>query len=386
MSKRTIMSSVLVFALAAMLLCVIAPASQSPTTGTGFVQGLCNGYNGYGGIIPQSTILSGHAAGQQAVLGFSIVIMLTVILAAAILYMISYVFKLSFLREVIKSEFVEILITAAVVIIFIGGFYIASASVGASNSFAVAGSSFGRGLYVSDCVYLGSQSVNLIVPILIISMEKFAVTLISSLKVVIAPQGFGLSFSPLQGLALINNMFDLLTGAAYVLMGLIFSTMGLLGLIYGLFPLFLYAGILLRSLPWTRAAGGAFLGIFVGYYIVFPLLLHVMVASYAPAIQFTGYFSFTSIQNFLGKAAGSSGVLQSLVAVDSFFVSAASYLVSGGIYGVVNAFILGVIEPMLVVSMSIILSFLISFEIADLVGDALGAPSLSSKGILGKVI
>ena len=68
----------------------------------------------------------------------SLLIMLVMLLIVAILWMISYVISLDTLRQLVKAEIGEVIITGIIVLVLVGSFSIASASFSTSG-FALVG-------------------------------------------------------------------------------------------------------------------------------------------------------------------------------------------------------------------------------------------------------
>jgi hypothetical protein len=394
---------------------VHAQTATTPSTSTGgssLIQGFCSGPGTStttsatsatgqqtGGVIPNADILSSQANGEQTVLNISLLIMLVMLLIVSIMYMIGYVFSLPALKEMVKVEIGEVFITGLIVLIFVGSFLGISAAT-TQNYFSVAGSNFGRNVFVDDCGYLSASSVSILQPFFQINIFRYVIEALSSLTIKLEPTYFGFSVKPLAGYMLFDNLLAVLDDAAGAFILLNLGTLLILGIIYALFPLFLYAGIILRTIPWTRAAGGAFLGIFIGFYIVFPLLLHLMLGGYsatllAPSTGTTGTTSTTTqsyAQQIINQLSGQSSGTGAVTAVSGILSSTFSSFGLAGpatsavstyfsSSGVVGGFIANVIEPSLFTLFSIIVSFIIAIDIAEVAGDMLGAPSLSAGNI-----
>ncbi|MEM3876738.1 MAG: hypothetical protein QXP24_03390, partial [Candidatus Micrarchaeaceae archaeon] len=129
---------------------------------------------------------------------------------------------------------------------------------------------------------------------------------------------------------------------------------------------------ILRTIPWTRAAGGAFLGLFIAFYLMFPILLYFML-----------------------QASPSSSVLP-VINTNSFLKSPNSFISSTGTFlttvlqmisfDIVTPFINVIVEPMIFTIFVLIISLIISYDFMELMGDVLGAPSLSSSNTLKRVL
>lgn len=348
---------------------------------------------GSGGVIPYSSILSGQGSGEAALIKLSALIMLTMLLIIAIMYMVSYVFGLDFLKRMANVEFGELLVTGLVVFLFLGSWNLAAASTSSTTFLHVAGTNFGRNIYVEDCTYLAPTSIGLIIgPMLLINVARLILNTAISLKITIEPSFFGVAFSPLKGYTLLDSVLGTLSTITGGFVITILAVLVFIGFVYGLFPVFLYAGIVLRTLPWTRAAGGAFLGLFVGFYIVFPLALHLLLSGYVTALQTTTINSNPTAFNafIVGIAAGAAGGGSSTVSsILSTLASAATNFIgtsAGGSFGLINGYIFYVIEPASFTIFAIIISLILAFEFTEMTGRILGAPSVSAQNIISRIV
>lgn len=354
--------------------------SQSLCSGTGSI----NGGGGSGGIIPANDVLSGQVTGKQNIILMSLLIMLIMLLITSVLYMLSYVLNLDLLKNLAKAEMGEVIITVIIIFVFFGFFNFATAGTAGYAK-------VGRGLYVDDCTYISNTSIALFVPFLFVNFIRWLSELITSLQITIEPAFFGFSFSPLTGYNLFDTVLGILDDMTGAIIVVLLGTLLLLGLIFALFPLFLYAGIILRTLPWTRAAGGAFLGLFVGFYIVFPLLLHVFLSGYAAGqIPISSSLTENAVSGFAQTSDMQNTGSTYLSTTLNFFSTEAKQLYNSigtsVTLGLINGYIYYVLEPAALALFAVIISFMVSFEFAELTGDLLGAPSLSTSGIFNKVL
>ncbi len=365
----------------AMLATAITNAAQTPSLSSSF----CSGSGATGGLIPATSIISSATSGQQSVLSISLLIMLIMLLIFAVLYMVGVILQMDLFQKIIKQELGEVIVTFLVIFILVG--IVASATYySTQTSFFVAGSNFGRNLFVSDCTYLSSYSTNFFAPLFLMTLMSATVRSVSGVTIQIEPVYFGFKTSPLLGYSILGSTLGILTDIAGAFILLILSAATILGIIYGLFPIFLYAGIVLRTIPWTRAAGGAFLGLFVGFYIVFPIVLHIMLAGYTPPITISGSINavdYTQFTNSLSKNPVLSTVVTQFL---NFLSTEEQLLVTLAQYGLVNGFIAAVIEPGFFTILAIIIAFLISYDVAEIMADMLGAPSMTTSAIFSKVL
>lgn len=369
--------------IAAALTALLATAANAQS----FTATFCGGTTGTtSGVIPANTILSGKTTAENSIILYSLLIMITMFMITALIYMVANIMNLPTLMNLAKAEIGEVFVTALVIIILIGGF---SATATSITGFNAAGTGNVRQIYVDDCTYLTQASVSLLVPMFTLNLVNLFSDTVQSTTIKVEPQYFGIAFKPLAGFALFDSIFALLSEASFVLMGIGFATLFFLAFIYGLFPLFLYAGIILRTVPWTRPAGGAFLGLFIGFYIMFPLLLHLMLANYATcmanstcSIQTAITANPASLTDLLTQANTPSNKNGS-----SFFGYLLMFIqgiISGN--GLIPTYIQDVIEPAGFTMIAIIISFMIAFDFTELAGDLLGAPSLTGSTVLNKLL
>jgi hypothetical protein len=207
------------------------------------------------------------------------------LLVVGLVYGIGYAFKIDKLLRFARNEIGEVVVTALIVLVFIGTFSISSVAIGTQNLFAAGQGTLNNNIFVGDCSLLAGDSFDLIGPLITVEAGNWLLFFAGSMEVSIVPNSFvGVTFAPfLFAVVLLPIVNLLLYGIAGFMMILIASTMFIV-MIYSLFPLFLYLGIILRTLPWTRAAGGAFLGMFIAFYVAFPLLLYGMLVGYTPYI------------------------------------------------------------------------------------------------------
>lgn len=368
---------------------------------------ICNGTATTNGIIAKAPIVGTGTQGVASVVGLTLLIILTVILITALLYMLSWVLGLPSLGNFVKVELAEMAGTLFIIAIFFTAFYAAAfAAVGSAPSTSPQNPTVhfngpGRNIFVSDCEMIGGSSLELIPPIVTAGAVDWLLNTIDSLTLKITPGGFGFTIVPFSGLALIPNTLNQLSG---ILSGFLIALLAvnfLLGLVYALFPVFLYIGIVMRAFPWTRAAGGIFIAIFIGFYIVFPLMIYGTVggfstasynelASYSNSIAANGISSFTSntaTVNSIGTISQDSSSCGSfpclLTYMGGVLGSVGGYPNS---YGLINGYIAYFMGPPIMVIVEIAVSFIIALDFADILSDLLGAPSLQTERLIGKLL
>ncbi|MEM3252977.1 MAG: hypothetical protein QXS71_00980 [Candidatus Micrarchaeaceae archaeon] len=324
------------------------------------------------------------AASFAGLFAIALIIILAVFVILGIVYAIGYAFKIDKLTSYVKTEIIESTANLALIAIFAGGIGVAfSASVFFSN-IGLTGVQSASGLTLLQgtptTVSSGSQMYSQlcdnyysrIYPIVVLVAGLYASSMVtsmaSSINVELIPNGFGISFHPFMGIDPLTLLLYSMQSIAIYIIIIYLAIIMLTWLIFYLFPIFLYAGILFRSFPWTRAAGGTMLAIFISFYIILPAILYPFSEV---TFQPSSTFEIHTIQ----------GLPTSLSAVESFFISPLSpnaaiqafvpYLADGGLQ-----------------LFSVIIALLISFDLIESFAELLGAPSLrgQSHKMLRRVI
>ena len=240
-------------------------------------------------INPDRVIFSGHSGAAQSILAISLLIMLVMSFAIGIMYSIGYAFRIDKLLRFAKAEVGELLLTLLIVVLFVGSFTVTPATITSKNFFAVGNGALNNGIFTADCTMLVQQSFNLVPVMFTFGLMTSTLNMIGSTTLNFDPNFIGvLNFKPILGISALTTVTNTFmygtSGFTVILMG----AATFIVMIYALFPLFLYLGIILRTLPWTRPAGGAFLGMFIAFYILFPLLIYSLLFGYAPYVSTPG--------------------------------------------------------------------------------------------------
>lgn len=374
----------------------------------GVIQYMCEGSATSNGIIAAAPIVGIGTAGVTSVVGLTVVIMLTIVLVMAGLYMIGQVIGQPSLQNFIKVELAEMVGTAVIIVLFFGGFFAAAyAAAGPPPSANVTNPTLyfygpGRSVFVNDCVMVGGTSLALLPPVLTSGGVTWVLNLLDSMTLKITPGGFGFRSNPLQGMDMLVRTMTQLSQILSTFMVVLLALTFLLGLIYSLFPLFLYLGIVLRAFPWTRAAGGIFIAMFIGFYIVFPLMISATVGGFSSAAYNQSYqaYSGSSAANgimsmeSLDSTSNSIGVIGQQSSLGASISNSVTYFTGflGSLvgypngYGIVNGYIQNFMGPPIMVIIEVAFSFIVALDFADSLSDLLGAPSLSTQRLLGKMV
>ncbi len=309
-----------------------------------------------------SSISHPTASYASSVFSIAMLIMLAMLTVVAVLYALGYSFRISQLLSFAKKEIGEAIITIIIISIFFGA--VAGSN---SNVLSVYASKTEVGnTFLSDCNTLYSNSLTVagyaIAPI---SFPMYIVSsFLSTFTLSFAPLSFGYSFMPFGGFGLITGILKYLLSLSTALIGISIGIAFFLSVIYNLFPIFFYLGIVLRTIPWTRAAGGAFLGLFFGFYVVFPLLLHIFL-----------------LQNVLSSPGEETytGVTTQSISLGSITSAIAKITSAINPFNAVQTFCSLIIEPLFYYLFALIMSLLISFDFTELLSGILGSESLASK-------
>lgn len=399
-----------------------AVGAQSPLTqliqgSGGLLPDVCTqifGPVGSGGLADALPGLNDYTS-YNFMLELSLTVVLAVLMLLGILYGIGQAFTISRINSFVKTEYLESILNIIIVLVLFGGMLViaggvnfitslGSAIVGASGVASQTGSGYGlvsttasvqtvQDLYESICgVYWGDAALHF-AGLVFLSGITFIYSLISSITVSYMPNGVGVAFGFGAGLTPFNQvlsfMTPLISGAIIVEVGIIF----LLAIIYYLFPLFLFAGVLLRALPWTRAAGGTLLALFIGFYVFFPALLYPFASvdyRCLAAQQTTAGLQYqtacmTTQQGYLNLPSFQSTPAGLVSGVSSFFSGAASFFNEGQFIALMDFWIFSIINASFQI-FGVVISFVISYSLLEGFADLLGAPSLQAKDILRNVI
>ncbi len=319
--------------------------------------------------------------GGSALIGIAMLIILTMFIITGIIYALSYTFKLDKLARFSKTEIGEIAVTFLIVLIFLGTFSVSNTISGPSSFFPAANHPVSSQTFSSACNSLYASSFNLVGPLVVFGMQQTVLSLVSSITINIAPNFFGFGVSPFLGLKTVSRvlMFVMNVGVGFI--GLMVGMIVVLYVIYGVFPLFFFIGIVLRTMPWTRAAGGSFLGLFISFYIIFPLLLHFLLAAQMTAIPTYSQSSFTTMYNSLLSSAGVPLSLNPLNAISSL-----KSIVDVLPKQILTNFISEIIVPTIFTLVAVIISLIIALDFTETIGSFLGASSLNSSRMLNKIV
>lgn len=317
-------------------------------------------------------------ASMGSLVGVSFAIILVMLSVIGITYMLGYAFQINSLLAFSKTEIGEIALTVVIVAVFSAFIFAANSS---SNALLPGVSpTASHGYFASDCNYLSVASVNVFKTIAVYYWpNQLWLSLIQGVGFSYQPAGVGPSFSPFVGIDMITSMVNKFATFAGFIAILPLGVVALLSIIYSLFPLFLYAGIVLRTIPFTRAAGGAFLGFFIGFYLLFPAVLYFMMSAYSANVALVG----TAPQSF---SAGLPIVFGTDVTIGSSLYDAINKVTTVNVQTQVQNFTTMIIDPAFYAIFAIVISAILAFNFSETIGGLLGAPSLSSRNMLRRIL
>lgn len=324
--------------------------------------------------------------GYASMLSISLLIVVAVLMVLGIVYAFGMAFKVDSLRNFAKSEYLESVFNIALIVAVAGGLGFAGSAISVISNIGLAGTqalipsntaaqavqvSSVYQVYSGICtnyvtngisIYLNNMITMVITTQLLMSAGSWTISLM--------PGGNGVSFSPLMG---VGPLIGVITTQATIfggMTGLLLMVTFLLYIIYMVFPVFLYAGLLLRSFPWTRAAGGSFIALFIAFYIVFPAIL------YPFSIYIGSYYSALGVQSGFSTVS-----LNALTGVITVLLGQNGGAILAEVDGFAQTACLAALQLM-----GVVIGFIICFDLVEAIGKLLGAPSVHTRNLLSKLL
>ena len=329
-------------------------------------------------------VLNVSGQGLTSLVLIAVTIMMVMLAAMGIVYMLGHSFGIGSMQAFAKNEIAQVFVTMLIVAIFLGSF--ALLNVASTTQSSGSGSVVNQGTYLYDCNYLYQESIGTLGNLAILSVDQTFTGMIAKIQVSLERTYFGVEFSPLTGTQILSTMIGKIDTIADAVLSLLLGGTFLLSFIYSIFPLFLYVGIVLRTLPWTRVAGGSFIALFIGFYVFFPVLLHFLLAVNPLPSQIAQGCTASAA---LGSSIGSFQGCQSTTLGDYFsyiknnIPTLMNLLFSctlGGSLGITNAsqclFVTinnNVLEPMAYTMIAIVLSIILTFNFTEAIAKTLGS-------------
>lgn len=323
-----------------------------------------------GGVITNSVGTS-----FSGIMLISIMIMLMMTGVIGLTYLFGNALRIDRLVTFAKVEFGEILITGIIVLITLGTFH------ATTTLFSFSSGQFNSDIFTSDCNNLYFTFLNSVAGVKSMLLTNLILSFAAGTTVEMEVDYFGLEQSkPFAGIGMLSlgtvgtilNIVGLITGVNL-------AVVAVLGIIYGLFPIFLFLGILFRTFPWTRAAGGTFIGLFAGFYIMFPVLLYGLIPQQTTIAPFATAIPYLTAPNAANLGTSYSNILSALAR--SIPIPNWNLLLLN-----ISLAVNQTIAPSIYVIFGVVIAFIISFDFMEAVGDLLGAPSFSSRNTLRNII
>jgi len=336
----------------------------------------------YSGALQNTFGALSTASTYKGLIGYSMLIILSVLMIVAFLYAIGMAFKINSLISFSRNEILENVLNFILILFVAGGIagidgvviVIArfGASVVSTNQPSITNTA---SLYHSACEYYYGDALGEISNLISLAVEIFEISIASSIQFNLMPNGFGVTFQPFAWLNLLSKMASSFSVPIVAITGIELVNVYLLAIIYYIFPLFLYLGILFRTFPWTRAIGGALLGLFISFYVFYPALIYA-ISSITASIQDSARSIITTHEINLQINVFTSSLTSSIkpgLDIQTIFWSLIIEYIGIIAIGGIN-------------TIGILISLVICFDLIEAFGDLLGAPSLTHGGVLKKVI
>lgn len=357
-----------------------------------------------------SKITGPGGSGFNKIIYISMLVVLAMLMIIGVAYAIGSAFHIETLTNFSKTEMLEAFGTILIIMVIGTSMHIVPAAVsfftnlamlnqGTSTSFSSASAFYTNLCSNFQTNIIGSGLENWAG----IFLNLYVTNFFSSgsppsrgLTVHLMPNSFGIAFIPFQGVSLITTLLWDAQLTYFGSMALGMFLIVLLFIIYFLFPIFLYVGIALRSFPWSRAAGGSFIALFISFYIIFPALLYPF-SVVGPASDPAMGHGFCS-QSF-NSASGGAQQSQLPQSMQVLCNSSSSFLTNSWskylnllqfnfgdmYYDQVYEFIIG-LEFSGLNLVGLIIAMLISYEMVEKLGGILGAPSAQGARALGRIL
>ncbi len=342
-----------------------------------------NSVNGQPLVSPAIAAYSSYTG----LISVALLVVLMMFMVMAIIYALGMAFRWNMLMNLAKSEYLEGFVSIMIILFIAGGIAAFSGAESAiGNIFSTTTGTTVPGtfqtLYTSLCNNIFSKMV---IPgflmVLWTDVNKLMVSLISSFTLTFEPGGMGISVAPFAGFSSLNQLIWIESGIATFMVAGGGLLIVLLFVIYYLFPIFLFLGLVLRTFPWTRAAGGAFIAIFIAFYVLFPAIMY----------PFTVPYSSSSAPSSNALAVCKSGTSNCPSGIGLALGSFTQYL------GVINLdlgyseytnllYFSQLLIYIVLDFMGLVIALLISYDTVTIFGKLLGSNSVNGRGIMNKVL
>ncbi len=331
-------------------------------------------------------------------LGDCMLIIFMVLTALSIVYGIGVGFKIDKLVNFVKTEYFESVVNILIVIIIAGGIStLTGASEFISSIPAIGSSGQGthpttiRGFYTDICSNIFYDEILPSVATIVWGVVTFFLyNILSAVEVSgnfgsFATEGIAsyllpnVTISPWIGIKPFETLVYIQIPFLVTFIFLGITMIFLFYTIFFLFPVFLYVGIALRSFPWTRAAGGALVSLFISFYIIFPALFYPFTLNGPGSDLFTCPYSNVAKCNIPSILSDIKTTVSSLGSSINPAAIGENFIIADQLYAEIVAY----------VSIEFIglgIAFVISYDLLDSLCDILGAPSMHAERIFTRLI
>lgn len=349
-----------------------------------------------------STLIYSH------LIDLSMLIVTMVLIVLSVVYAIGAAFGIHKLVAFVRAEYMEQILNIIIVVVITASLSFAYSTLnffsnitdalGVTTTHITEGSGV-TALYSSLCTNIMNSQVTpslfsiigtfaLLIPFEIVQNSYFSFSVGGPLSNYI-PQG---TVQPFEGIGPMVSVTFLQTAIIFLFLFLGIGVIFLLYIFYFLFPLFLYVGLVLRSLPWTRPAGGSLIALFISFFIIFPSILFPFLALAPTPSTISQNTVCNSSTQKIAFCTGDAGSI-TLGRIYQLGAAMLSLLAPGGAnVAMGNAFIItlqifaqGAADSALEV-LGFGIAFVVAYDMLEMVGDLLGAPSLQSGKLMNKLI
>ena len=344
-------------------------------------------------------------------ISITMLVVLAVLTSLGIVYAVGMAFGIEKLKTFVRSEYMESFANLLILVLIAGGIsgtdtvitILSSMTSIGLQSYSIAPVTSTSSMYVNICNGYYGTIDNSLQNIMGLTLFILPLQLIQSLEINLAQNGGGLDYlpaylnpgltlRPLEGTDVLQKMIILETSSFSLIVTLSFAIIVLLMMIYFLFPFFLYLGLLLRSFPWTRAAGGSMIALFIAFYIVFPALLYPFVSLSSTLQSSTNPLCVGTTNTALTQLCDANNLSNfqfdyhlGLHALLTFIETFSAINFGSALEANVTQFVNNITFTGLQL-LGIIIAFIISFDLMEQLGDMLGSPSLKSRTLFNNLI
>src|SRR5271157_1986426 len=377
-----------IIALATLFLLVASAGADTNTLG--LPSTFCSSLFSQSSANPMSLTYAGTYA---SVLGVSLLVVLVVLTVLGVVYAFGMAFKVESLKAFTRSEFLESFFNILLIVVISSGIALSGAAISFISNLGLAGiqslsSQAGsaaispaqvvqvsdtQSVYTAICNNYVTNGINTWMhDITYTGLVSIVLNSVMNFKLALTPLGEGVTFSPMAGAYPVYYFINMQIELFVAMIGIMLMVTFLLYIVYSIFPVFLYVGILLRSFPWTRAAGGTFIALFIAFYIIFPAVLFPF------SLYMQNLYTALNLSPSSYTAFSVGGLLEVLPFLSTFTSGSPMLNEMSGF-----AQTAGLVGLQL---MGVLIGFVVSLDLVEAIAKLLGAPSMHTRSLLGKIL